>query len=254
VATVEGSDFPSRDRVRYSVIGVTWGFSMVCTLVLAMASAWVAAGCGPGDGASSGSGSDSGAESTGQTDSAGQTSTSAGTEATSEGGSEGSGSSGGGSSTTDDTGTVSDCDERRNCTLFPLGCDVVQCGGLSPFDDDGCVRTNCTANPSACGAGERCYAPIDFGGCLSSAFECYDEIETQTCQCGSDPDCGGAFCIPEELYPEVECFDGEPTCPPADEVVAGTPCAEECAWCESEASCSGFLMCVEGQWTLVNPC
>lgn len=99
------------------------------------------------------------------------------------------------------------CEGPGNCVLYPLGCDEIQCGGISMFDDDGCVRARCTSAADECPADERCYRPEDFGGCLSSAG-CYDDMESMSCVCGSDPDCGGAYCLPTSLWPEPEAGPG----------------------------------------------
>jgi hypothetical protein len=100
-----------------------------------------------------------------------------------------------------DTGTPGACEGEGNCVLYPIDCDVVQCGGISMFDDDGCVRTACTQDPTACGEGEPCYRPDDFGGCQSSAVGCVDDESSMTCQCATLPDCGGAFCLPAAEWP-----------------------------------------------------
>jgi len=64
------------------------------------------------------------------------------------------------------------------------------------FDEQGCVRAPC--GPDGCGAGEFCYRPSDYGGCVSSSISC-DESEDGVCSCGFLSDCGGEYCVPESV-------------------------------------------------------
>ncbi len=102
--------------------------------------------------------------------------------------------------TTTDTGGV-DCPAVPgfNCD-GPVNCDQgYQCGELSsPFDADGCLRPSCESDED-CQAGDRCYIGYEFDDCLSSEVFCGQEGDM--CECGSSDDCGGAFCVPEDIYP-----------------------------------------------------
>jgi len=108
--------------------------------------------------------------------------------------------------TTTDSGTdtegIDECPEVSgfNC-LGPVNCeDGFQCGDLSsPFDSDGCLRPSCNSDED-CAEGDRCYIGQDFGDCLSSNVFC--DQEGDMCLCGSSDDCGGAFCVPQEIYPD----------------------------------------------------
>ncbi len=89
----------------------------------------------------------------------------------------------------------------------PFDCGANGCGGpFSPFDEDGCLRNSCVM-PGDCGPGQVCFTPMDYGGCASSGVFC--EQDGELCQCGSKPDCGGSYCIPEREVPSADCW-GEP--------------------------------------------
>lgn len=95
-----------------------------------------------------------------------------------------------------DVGEVGFCENPAHACSGPVDCGE-NCGALdSMFDEDGCVRVAC-GGELACGDGEFCYQPVDFGGCQSSDVGCseFDGV----CGCGTDPDCGGAYCVPESL-------------------------------------------------------
>lgn len=73
------------------------------------------------------------------------------------------------------------------------------CGTLdSFFDEEGCIRAPCSRHDD-CDDGSVCYHPIDYGGCASSDVSCFED-ENGTCQCGLDPDCGGSYCVPDEVF------------------------------------------------------
>jgi hypothetical protein len=79
----------------------------------------------------------------------------------------------------------------------PVDCGE-SCGELdSMLDEDGCVRQACGTS-SDCGAGFFCYRPSDYGGCQSSHIGCVED-EDGMCGCGLDDDCGGAYCVPEDI-------------------------------------------------------
>lgn len=95
-----------------------------------------------------------------------------------------------------DVGNVGFCENPLHACSGPVKCGE-NCGVLdSMFDEDGCVRVACT-DGEACGDGEFCYRPIDYGGCQSSDLSC-SEFDTR-CSCGFDADCGGAYCVPESI-------------------------------------------------------
>jgi hypothetical protein len=127
----------------------------------------------------------------------------------------------GSSDATSETGNPEACMQPGNCSEFSP-CDGANlCGTLdSLFDENGCVRTECQ-DDEACADDERCYRAMDFGGCAPSGVFCEDDPELQTCLCGSNPDCGGGFCVPEDLYPAASPLPGGPafvagTCAPDD--------------------------------------
>lgn len=121
------------------------------------------------------------------------TSTSGGSE-TGESG-ESSGTSGGSSSS---GGVVAACEgsEAHLCSS-PVECGE-SCGELdSMFDASGCLRQACETHAN-CGDGNFCYRPQDYGGCQSSHVGCFEDSDG-TCQCGTLPDCGGAYCVSEDI-------------------------------------------------------
>lgn len=102
--------------------------------------------------------------------------------------------------TAGETGS-SACEQPGNCVDYPPPCGDAGCGGLnSQWDENGCLRQECD-NHRQCDEGELCYHAIDFGGCFPTGFACGDDPETQSCVCGTQADCGGGFCVPEEIYP-----------------------------------------------------
>lgn len=116
-----------------------------------------------------------------------------------------------------DTGTPGQCAEEGNCEAFPVDCSDDGCGGLgSVFDEDGCLRQFCS--PGECAEGERCYRPESFGGCMGSGLYCEDDFELQMCICSGPADCGGAYCVPEAVYPATDA-------PPAGAAIATNGCA-----------------------------
>jgi hypothetical protein len=122
-----------------------------------------------------------------------------------------------GSGSSSDTGSEV-CTGKGNCHVFsPCGRD---CGTLdSPFDENGCLREACEGDDD-CAADERCYVAMNFGGCASSGFLCEDDFQTETCACVSLPDCGGAYCVPQDVYPAGGAL-------PDTEVVAEAACAPD---------------------------
>ena len=97
-----------------------------------------------------------------------------------------------------DVGTGSVCAgiDAHQCA-GPVDCGE-NCGALdSMFDEYGCVRQACSAT-SACDDGFFCYRPQDYDGCQSSDVGCVESSEGN-CECGTLPDCGGAYCVPEEI-------------------------------------------------------
>ncbi len=104
----------------------------------------------------------------------------------------------GGESSSTTGGPVGACEASENhLCAEPVDCGDA-CGELdSMFDDNGCVRQACMWHDE-CGSGEFCYRPLDYGGCQSSDVGCTEDTDGN-CFCGSLPDCGGAYCVPEEL-------------------------------------------------------
>ena len=108
----------------------------------------------------------------------------------------------GSSDASSDTSPVA-CEQPGNCSEFSPCDDANLCGTLdSLFDENGCVRQECQ-DDDACADDERCYRAQDFGGCAPSGVFCEDDPELQTCLCGSNPECGGGFCVPQSLYPSA---------------------------------------------------
>lgn len=124
------------------------------------------------------------------------------------GGSDAEAPSGAASTATDavtDTGASTGSNEGcvGGCSAFPLDCSDVECGGLSVYDENGCVRPNCAEPGRACAAGEVCYIEQAFGGCVSGGLSCTDDFVEMQCVCGGSGDCGGGYCIPVDLHPEA---------------------------------------------------
>ncbi len=111
-------------------------------------------------------------------------------------------STSGGAETSDDSsgssGVAAACEGNENHLCSdPVDCGE-SCGSLgSMFDDSGCVRAPCSTHAN-CGDGMFCYRPFDYGGCQSSDVGCVEDLDG-TCHCASSPDCGGAYCVPEDI-------------------------------------------------------
>lgn len=124
--------------------------------------------------------------------------------------------------------------ENHMCS-GPVDCGE-SCGELdSMFDENGCVRQVCEQHQD-CGDGWFCYRPMDYGGCQSSDVGCFEDEEIG-CQCASLPDCGGAYCVPEDIVfagATPGPFDGwaTDTCAPDDgpafELRIGTYISDAC--------------------------
>ena len=116
----------------------------------------------------------------------------------------------GSGSSSSSTGPFEGCEQPGNCVEYSPCEGENLCGTLdSLFDANGCVRTECQ-DDEQCAADERCYRAMDFGGCAPSGVFCEDDPELQTCLCGSNPECGGGFCVPEDLYPAESPLPGGP--------------------------------------------
>jgi len=73
------------------------------------------------------------------------------------------------------------------------------CGTMdSIFDENGCSRGECQTH-AECGESSLCYHAEDYGGCVSSDLSCNEDADGE-CFCGSDPDCGGSYCVPSEIF------------------------------------------------------
>lgn len=153
---------------------------------------------GASSGASTNGGSTSaGTNGSGSSDSATSTSGATTTEGTTstQGGSESESESGGSSSSGGPAGVCAGV-ENHMCSV-PVDCGE-SCGELdSMFDENGCVRQVCERHDD-CSEDWFCYRPMDYGGCQSSDVGCFEDAEIG-CQCASLPDCGGAYCVPEEI-------------------------------------------------------
>ncbi len=112
----------------------------------------------------------------------------------------GSPTTGTGATTGETTGGGLECaDNPKYSCDGPIDCDLNSCGGLSDyFDASGCLRPVCKMD-SDCPDGQKCYIGFQFDDCLSSDFSCFPQ--QGACECVSTDDCGGAHCVPEELYP-----------------------------------------------------
>lgn len=109
-----------------------------------------------------------------------------------------SGESSGESSSDSGGGGALTCEgiENHQCAM-PVDCGD-SCGALeSMFDVSGCARQPCQRH-GECGDAEFCYRPMDYGGCQSSDVGCYDDGDGG-CLCASLPDCGGAYCVSEDI-------------------------------------------------------
>lgn len=173
--------------------------------------------------------SSSGAEDDGSTDDGGSTTgTASATDTSADATADGTTESGDATTATVDddagssseSGTVGMCARPGNCVEYSP-CEGGNCGELeSLFDANGCVRQECQDH-DACADDERCYRAIEFGGCAPSGVFCEDDVKTEACLCGSLPECGGGFCVPEALYPASSPLPqgvvfGQATCAPDD--------------------------------------
>jgi hypothetical protein len=103
-----------------------------------------------------------------------------------------------------------ECDNPAFACNGPLDCDAWACGTPgSQVDETGCLRRSCTTDEDCLGT-DVCHRPLDWGQCASSGTSCHDG-PTGECECVSDPDCGGAWCLPaDEAPPSEACEDTSP--------------------------------------------
>lgn len=101
-----------------------------------------------------------------------------------------------------DDGTGTDTSAESPCagvTEFecsaPIDCTALPCGDmLFPFDAAGCMRPPC-AGPRDCADDQLCLFPYETHGvCTGSGMSCSDGRDG-ACECVSNPDCGGGFCV-----------------------------------------------------------
>lgn len=114
---------------------------------------------------------------------------------------DGSGTSNSGGTTAEPatTGAPFVCENPEFKCSGPVDCEAFNCGAVgSSFDKDGCLRTSCVDAP--CGANEICYGVSTEQNC--AVFGCGGG---DVCECGWEADCIGAFCIPADEGPPVEC-------------------------------------------------
>ena len=142
------------------------------------------------------------------------------------------------------------CDDPAFTCSTPTDCAVWSCGDLgSPFDADGCLRRGCAVDGD-CPPAEVCFTPADWGLCHGSGMSCHDSPRG-TCECVSNPDCGGSYCVPEtEAPPPGGCSSETPEactdsgCTPEGGrpiTMSGTACVCEletfhCIWRQPGAS------------------
>lgn len=108
-------------------------------------------------------------------------------------------------------------------------------GGTTGTGDGGGVTTPTTTfTTTSTVTGTSC------GGQICGTF-------CDPCASGCIGHCDGAgTCVSE--------VDGGTQCPPPSQVLDGVACGTEGFLCASDASCSGYLECLCGHWTLINPC
>lgn len=114
---------------------------------------------------------------------------------------DGGGDSSSGGTTNDQvtTGEPFVCENPDFKCSGPVDCEEWNCGAIgSSFDKNGCLRRSCVDAP--CGANEVCYGVSRDENC--AVFECGGG---DVCECGWVSDCVGAFCIPADEGPPVEC-------------------------------------------------
>lgn len=70
-----------------------------------------------------------------------------------------------------------------------MNCEVVPCGPLNEFTQDGCLRTHCTKD-SDCDANEGCVLDFD------TLFDCQD-FGNGNCECESADSYDAGYCIPK---------------------------------------------------------
>jgi hypothetical protein len=93
-----------------------------------------------------------------------------------------------------------DCDNPAHACSMPLDCEAWDCGAPdSQVDETGCLRRSCVTDDDCVGT-DVCYRPLDWGQCASSGTSCHDGPDG-VCECVSDPDCSGAWCIPGDGAP-----------------------------------------------------
>jgi hypothetical protein len=144
------------------------------------------------------------------------------------------------------------CDNPAFGCSEPLDCEIWSCGDpLSQVDENGCMRRDCTDDRD-CPSTHVCFRPFDWGVCASSNITC-NEGPAGTCECISDPDCGGAWCIPNDDAPPSDgCDDSSPSACEASgcEAVFGRPIlasngsclcelqTPQCIWMSAETTVS----------------
>jgi len=153
-----------------------------------------------------------------------------------------------------DTGEPGGCaDVPQGCST-PVDCQRQACGALgSWFDASGCLRAPCSLKGTCAAPDEVCFQPAEWGLCASSGVSCED-VGGQ-CECSSDDDCGGEFCVPDDQAPPALCnaLEGGPECSDAGcasaanvrpIVAAGESCLcdlgeTRCLWVPPSASVTG---------------
>jgi hypothetical protein len=148
---------------------------------------------------------------------------------------------------------------RAGLLVCAAACLLLGCGSE--------VRRDGSTGSSSSASGTTASASGSGGGSASSS----SGASVNPCvgkPCGSDcAVCNDVECLEGECDDQESCrpwFEapncsggggsGGVGCPPADQVLPGVPCPQAKQWCPSESSCSGYLSCESGSWTLINPC
>lgn len=112
--------------------------------------------------------------------------------------------------TTDTTTTEpSECVHawKADCQQPLADCEALKCGDLySEWAADGTLRSDCDLDDCPCPSGQTCFQPQWWGGCTPTNLICSDGDDDGLCNgCGGSEDCGGAYCVPDEIAPNPAC-------------------------------------------------
>jgi hypothetical protein len=132
-------------------------------------------------------------------------------------------------------------------------------GGIGPGTSKTTGSATASTSVAAAGTGSSSVASssVTSGSDVASSassggFGCEGQVCGAFCEVCA-PDCNLGFCDADGIC-RVQ-YEGDPDeCPTPAQVVSGVACGLEGAFCPSDRSCSGFLLCMCGRWTLINPC